>query len=254
MSKKNKVFEIKKMILSFLSLSLLGLMIKVSFLWASYSGALDLNHIKFSETKILDVSNYKSLLGEITNEKSKKLNLYEISELIESHPYVKYARVSRHYPSEIKIEIIERKPIAIVNMDPMIFLDENGFVLPVEGIQTNYNLPVMNNFNSEPQLYPLGELALSVKVKEAIALISKIKNNYSGLYNNLSELKITSSNEIELILSDLPTHIYLGNEKISSRIRTLKEFESKLKPNKMSDFSYLDMRYDNQIIGKRRHL
>ena len=112
----------------------------------------------------------------------------------------------------------------------------------------------MNNFNSEPQLYPLGELALSVKVKEAIALISKIKTNYSGLYNNLSELKITSSNEIELILSDLPTHIYLGNEKISSRIRTLKEFESKLKPNKMSDFSYLDMRYDNQIIGKRRNL
>ena len=41
-------------------------------------------------------------------------------------------------------------------MDPMIFLDENGFVLPVEGIQTNYNLPVMNNFNSEPQLYPPG--------------------------------------------------------------------------------------------------
>ena len=254
MSKKKRVFEIKKMILTFLSLSLLGLMIKVSFLWASYSGALDLNHIKFSETKILDVSNYKSLLGEITSKKSKELNLYEISTLIESHPYVKYARVSRHYPSEIKIEIIERKPIAIVNMDPMIFLDENGFVLPIEGMETNYNLPVMNNFNSEPQLYPLGELALSVKVKEAIALISKIKTNYSVLYNNLSELKINSSNEIELILSDLPTHIYLGNEKIGSRIHTLKEFESKLKPNKMSDFSYLDMRYDNQIIGKRRHL
>ena len=253
MSKKKKVSEMKKIIISFLSLSLLGLMIKVSFLWANYSGAMDLDHIKFSETKILDVSNYKSLLGEITNKKSKELNLYEISTLIESHPYVKYARVSRHYPSEIKIEIIERKPIAIVNMDPMIFLDENGFVLPVEGIQTNYNLPVMNNFNSEPQLYPLGKLALSKKVKEAIDLISKIKTNYSDLYNNLSELKISSRNEIELILSDLPTHIYLGNEKISSRIRTLKEFESKLKPNKMSDFSYLDMRYDNQIIGKRRH-
>ena len=108
MSKKKKVSEMKKMFISFLSLSLLGLMIKVSFLWASYSGAMDLSHIKFSETKILDVSNYKSLLSEITNKKSKELNLYEISTLIESHPYVKYARVSRHYPSEIKIEIIER--------------------------------------------------------------------------------------------------------------------------------------------------
>ena len=174
--------------------------------------------------------------------------------LIESHPYVKIARVSRHYPSEIKIEIIERKPLAIVNVEPMILLDDNGYVLPVDGIQTNYNLPIMNNFNTEPQLYPLGQLALSVKIKECIALISRIQTNYSELYNNLSELKITSSNEIELILSDMPTHIYLGNKKISSRIRTLKEFETKLKPNRMSDFSYLDMRYDNQIIVKRRHL
>jgi len=254
MSRKKKVLKIKKMVFSLLSISILGLLIKVSFMWASYSGAISIENIKFSETKVLDVSNYKSLLGEITNNKLKEINLFEISTLIESHPYVKFARVSRHYPSEIKIEIIEREPIAIVNMDPMILLDKSGVVLPVDGIKTFYNLPVMNNFNPEPQLYPTGQLALSVKVKEAIALISKIQTNYSKLYNNLSELKITSSNEIELILSDLPTHIYLGNEKIISRIRTLKEFESKLKPNRMSDFSYLDMRYDNQIIAKRRHL
>ena len=254
MFKKRKVLKIKRIVLSLLSLSILGLLIKVSFLWANYSGALTLYNIKFSETKVLDVSNYESLLVEITKNKSKEINLFEISRLIESHPYVKFARVSRHYPSEIKIEIIEREPIAIVNMDPMILLDESGTVLPIEGKQTFYNLPVMNNFNPEPQLYPIGQLALSVKVKEAITLISKIQTNYSKLYNNLSELKITSSNEIELILSDLPTQIYLGNEKIISRIHTLKEFELKLKPNQMSDFSYLDMRYDNQIIGKRRHL
>ena len=253
MSKKKKLSQIKKSILSLLSVSALGFLIKISFIWASYSGKMTINHVKFSETRVLEVGIYKSLLRKITNDKSKKINLHEMSTIIESHPYVKIARVSRHYPSEIKIEIIERKPLAIVNMEPMILLDNNGYVLPLEGIQTNYNLPIMNNFNPEPQLYPLGELALSVKIKECIALISRIKTNYSELYNNLSELKITSSNEIELILSDMPTHIYLGNKKISSRIRTLKEFETKLKPNRMSDFSYLDMRYDNQIIVKRRH-
>ena len=149
---------------------------------------MTINHVKFSETKILEVGIYKSLLRKITNDKSKKINLHEMSTIIESHPYVKIARVSRHYPCEIKIEIIERKPLAIVNVEPMILLDDNGYVLPVEGIQTNYNLPIMNNFNKEPQLYPLGELALSVKIKECIALISRIKNNYSELYNNLSEL------------------------------------------------------------------
>ena len=53
MSKMKKVFKLKKLILSFLSLFVLGLLVKVSFLWASYSGALDLNDIKFSTTHIL---------------------------------------------------------------------------------------------------------------------------------------------------------------------------------------------------------
>ena len=254
MAKKKKIFPLMKLMVQFFVLLFIGLLSWASFWWADYSNPMESIEINFSETKVLDVNQYKSLLDEITKNESSELNLYEISALIENHPYIKVARVSRHYPSEIKIEIIEREPIAIVNIEPMIFLDENGFVLPDEGNIRNYNLPVMNNFNSDPKLYPQGELALSVKVKEAISLISKIKNNYSGLYNNLSELKINSSNEIELILSDLPTHIYLGNEKIGSRIHTLKEFESKLIPNKISEFSYLDMRYDNQIIGKRRHL
>ena len=103
--------------------------------------------------------------------------------MIENHPYIKL-RISRHYPSEIKIEIIEREPIAIVNMEPMIFLDENGFVLPDEGNIKNYNLPVMNNFISDPAL-PQGELALSVKVTECIGLLSRIQTNYPELYKHI---------------------------------------------------------------------
>ena len=142
--------------------SIFGCLFWAAFWWAGYNNPINSIDINFSETKVLDVNQYKSLLDEITNNDSSKLNLYEISALIENHPYIKVARVSRHYPSEIKIEIIEREPIAIVNIEPMIFLDENGFVLPDEGNVNNYNLPVMNNFNSEPELYPLGKITLSV--------------------------------------------------------------------------------------------
>ena len=98
---------------------------------------------------------------------------------------------------------------------------------------------------------------MSVKVKECVVILSRIQTNYTELYNNLSYLEITSSNEIKLILdefaSNLPTHVYLGNDEIYARIDILKEFEAKLKPKKISDFSYLDMRFNNQIIVKRHH-
>ena len=65
-------------------------------------------------------------------------------------------------------------------------------------------------------------------------------------------LKISENNEIELILADQPTQIFLGENELGSRIKILKQFEVELGTKKISDFSYLDMRYKNQIIVKGR--
>ena len=184
---------------------------------------------------------------------TKQDKIHEITKRIEEHPYVKAARVSKHYPSQIRIEIMEREPIAIVNKDPMVLLDESGFVLPDLGNLNNHILPVMSNFNSDEEFYPHGKKALSVNIIECISLLSQLKEQYDGLYDNLSEIKMSASNEIELILADQPTHIFLGNQDIDSRINILKEFEKELRPKSISGYSYLDIRYNNQVIAKRRH-
>ena len=253
MAKKKKTFLWQRTLISILSVSAVLSLIWASFCWSRFKGSLSITDVKFTETDVLDTHIYRAVLGEIIGTSSDQVSLREIGDLIESHPYVKAARISHHYPGIIKVEIKERKPIALLKTDPMVLLDREGFVLPDVGNLNNYNLPIMTNFNPEPELYPAGEMALSVKVKDCISWLSRIHNNYTSLYNNLSELKMTSTNEMELILSDHPTHIYLGQDKVWSRINTLKQFEKKLQPKKISDISYLDMRYENQIIAKGRH-
>ena len=235
----------------FLFLSSISLLVVASFWWEELDEELKID-ITFSETNILPSNVYEKLLDKIIDDSTRKLNLNEITEIIENHPYVKVARVSRHYPSKLIIEIIERTPIAIVNKNPMIFLDEESYVLPEMGNLNDYNLPILSNFNTDSGLYPQGQKALSAKIIECALIIKQLKNRYTNLYDNLSELKITSDNEIELILSDHPTHIYLGNKNIYNRIYILKEFENKLKPNSISNFNYLDFRYENQIIANNR--
>ncbi len=228
------------------------IIIFVSFWW---SGLKDSNttKIKFSETTILNIGTYEKLISGIIKDNTIHNKITRITKSIVDHPYVKAARVSKHYPSEIRIEIMERQPIAIVNIEPMVLLDEFGFVLPDLGNLNNYDLPIMSNFNSDKELYPSGDKAKSVKVIECISLLSKLKRQYVGLYDNLSEIKVSSSNEIELILADQPTQIFLGNEDINFRINILREFEKELKPKTISNFSYVDIRYDNQVIAKRRN-
>ena len=56
-----------------------------------------------------------------------------------------------------------------------------------------------------------------------------------------------------MILADQPTQIFIGSKNINYRINVLKKFEKELEPKTISGFSYIDFRYDNQIIAKRRH-
>ena len=142
--------------------------------------------------------------------------------------------------------------IAIVNKNPLVLLDEDGFVLPYLQSLKSYDLPLMSNFNTDSTLYPEGGKVLSLKVQQCISLLNNIQVIHANLYNNLSEMNITSNNEFQLILTDQPTHIFLGNTDINSRINILKIFETELKPRRISDFTYLDMRYKNQVVAKLR--
>ena len=254
MAKKNKKNKnsLKYAAVTTLSLSVFFFIIGASFWWSGLKEKATIE-LKFSETHILETKTYESLVSEIMQDSSIQDKTNEIRKRIEEHPYVKAVRVSNHYPSQIRIEIMEREPMAIVNKDPMVFLDKSGFVLPDLGNLNKHILPVMSNFNSDEDFYPHGKKALSVKIIECISLLSQLKEQYSELYDNLSEIKMSASNEIELILADQPTHIFLGNHDIDLRINILKEFEKELKPKSISGYSYLDIRYDNQVIAKRRH-
>ena len=249
--KKQKINWIR-MIISFISVSMVIALIWTAFWWSEFRNLLVIDQVKFGKTTVLESRVYEATLGNIIGISPEQIRLNDISDLMESHPYVKAARVSHQYPGTIQIEILERQPIALLKMDPMVMLDAEGVVLPTLNNFGDFNLPVLTNFNPEPELYPPGKKALSVKVRECIDWLSRIQVEYESLYDNLSEMKMTSTNEMELILADHPTHIYLGQDQLWARIEILKQFEEELGSKKISDFSYLDMRYENQIIAKGR--
>ena len=251
-SKKKQKINWIRMIISFISVSMVIALIWTAFWWSEFRNSLVIDQVKFGKTTVLESRVYEATLGNIIGISPEQIRLNDISDLMESHPYVKAARVSHQYPGTIQIEILERQPIALLKMDPMVMLDAEGVVLPTLNNFGDFNLPVLTNFNPEPELYPAGKKVLSVKVRECIDWLSRIQVEYESLYDNLSEMKMTSTNEMELILADHPTHIYLGQDQLWARIEILKQFEEELGSKKISDFSYLDMRYENQIIAKGR--
>ena len=233
---------------------LIGLfLILFSYWWSDYNERMLIHKIELSQTKVLQNQYYTKLVNNFKGKNLNKIDLLNIKNSLDDHPYIKAVRISKRYPSTVKIEIIDRSPIALLQINPLVLIDNEGVVLPNEGnSMTSYNLPIMTNFNPDIKLYPAGKETKSSNVRKSIFWLNTIKSHYPSLYKNVSEMKMTENNEMELILSEYPTRIYLGEKELWFRINTLKKFEQKLGQKRLSDFTYLDMRYNNQIIAKSR--
>ena len=224
-----------------------------AFLWAELCGTLVINKMVFKGATILNEDQYRKQLDEWTTNNPDQISLLDMQTVLEKHPYIKAARISHQYPGIILIEIAEREPIAILNGEPMVMLDSEGVVLPDIGNLIDFPIPILTNYNPAPELYPIGDRALSVKVKESISWLNLLRSHYHELYNNLSEMTMENGNEIILILADYPTRVRLGDSNTWSRLEVLKQFQQKIGGKKqLSDFTYLDMRYNNQVIVKER--
>ena len=221
-----------------------------SIFWAKNKYTFSKPLITINGASVLNKTTYiEYLKGLNTDSTNIKSNF--ILESLYKHPYIAAARLSHRYPNKIIIDISERLPFAVLNKDPMIMLDRESYVLPnIENID-DYNIPILSKYNTAPELYPLGKQSLSIKIKETISWLEKLNTKYPDLYNKISEITLASGDEIILILEENPTKIMLGNNNTFRKLEILKNFQKTLnKKKEITDYAYLDMRYNNQIIAK----
>ncbi|MBC8322301.1 MAG: FtsQ-type POTRA domain-containing protein [Candidatus Marinimicrobia bacterium] len=223
----------------------------LSFNWSTFTGLNNLEDIEIKGAFIIPADEYKESLAPVLGTSMNDINTRNMSLLLESHPFVHAARISKNYPNKIVVEIVERHPVAMLNMDPLLYIDREGIVLPELGNVGEEIIPIMSGFNSARELYPIGHQTVSQKVSESIALIDYIIEHFPYLYENLSEVTLNSNDEFVLILANYPTKVILGNERMEEKIQILNSFEQSLPEEKgLHNFSSLDLRYNRQVIVK----
>ena len=195
----------------------------------------------------MDEQDYRKIISQLDYDIIYSTDVVEIRKVLESNPFVKAARVSRHFPNRINIQIVERKPLGIINIDNQLMIDDEAVVLPGKKYSEDYLIPVLSGFNSAIELYPQGEKTYSIKVKEAVDILKKLSIHYADLYENISELTLNKDDEYVLILADRPTRVVLGKDNISLKFDILKSFDKALGQRQLTDFRLIDMRYNKYV-------
>ena len=242
----------KKNLMNFIIISILFATILISRNWASYRNGTKIKKVYFYGNEFTDNDFLNSFSDELKNKDIYDLDIKDLYKVLEGNHYIKATRVSKHFPDKIKIEIVERNPIAVVNNIEPILIDENGIILPDNKAAFEKIIPFLSGFNQNKLSYKNGEKTTSPKLNEAISLLKKINEKNKSLYKNISEIALNNDKEFVLVLVDFPTKINLGSSDLDKKIQIIESFDSSINPDGLYAFKSIDLRYQNQIITKAK--
>ena len=208
---------------------------------------------------------------------SNALTLEMIEGRISKHPNVKTANVSRH-GQIIKIEITEKNPFAVaVNGKSMFLVDDQLTLYSLKKEHRDLDIPVISGLSASADINNYGKEDLK-NLKIAQYIISQSIKLNKGLYNYISEISFTDSNNIILFTSDDATPVYFIEykelvkrgepehvvkdikfdalrEEIKKKLLYLNGFLKQVRVYKQSgSFASIDMRYNDMIVVKSKRI
>jgi cell division septal protein FtsQ len=105
-----------------------------------------------------------------------KVKLKEVAKRLESHPWIDHVVVRKVFPNKVLIQIEERKPIAILQLGELYYIDATGVIFsPVED-GDGYNYPFLTGLTRQAlERDPAETKDLVMKALELLRTVEKEK-------------------------------------------------------------------------------
>jgi len=177
-----------------------------------------------------------------------RMSLAERRADLERLPWVQHATVMRLLPNHLRVQIVERTPVAFVRQGTQIGLVDAGGVLldmpPEDAGDPRYSFPVLTGIAAED---PLSTRTARLEVYRQF--MRELDGSGQKLSNAISEVDVSNPEDVKALVtsggSDILVHF--GDENFLARYN---EFEQHL-PQWKAQYPRLasaDMRYEGQIV------
>ena len=135
-----------------------------------------------------------------------ELNLVFIQDRISKHPEIKKVSVSKNPPNELVIDVIEKRPLAIVNVGNQLNLvDEECELFPFKNFEKLIDLPVITGIR-QVSTQQIDDKAYMNDLRLAVFITMNAFKKSKFLYNQISEINISDT----IIIGDSEMDIYCG--------------------------------------------
>jgi cell division protein FtsQ len=221
-----------------------GLVIAAN-LWKS---DLKVKRVTIEGNRIVETAEILQLANIKRNVQLEEIDLTAVRHSILSHYFIKDATVECDLPATLKISVTERTPLAMVNGAQLLYLDEDGVVLPHSISKQLFDLPVLTGVPVAVALTP-GTTIEDGDVREALAILTASKLVSKELYHLISEVRMRNRGDIVLYAAEWGVPIIFGRGEIASKLVRLEAFWNDVVRERGSeDLQYVDLRFDDQVV------
>jgi cell division protein FtsQ len=171
-------------------------------------------------------------------------NIFEVSSEgtrnhLLQHPWIEEATVVRRLPGRVRIEIVERKPVALVALDQLYLVSEEGAVFKRLGVDDPVDLPVITGIASE-RFYDDLDYRTAILLR-SMALLQDYEGAGLAEREPVSEIHFEGAHGIELFVGDDGMNVRLGNGQHRQKLRRLRQVLERLEREKTRpSYVYLD--------------
>jgi cell division protein FtsQ len=167
---------------------------------------------------------------------------------LEQIPWIEHATVMRLLPDQIRITVVERKPIAFVRQGSQVeLIDANGVVLaepPAMMAQHHYSFPVVTGVESRDSL-----ATRRAKMDVYQHLVAELDSGGRHLSDQLSEIDLSDPEDARVLMPEQGTDIlaHFGEDHFLERYQRYKAHISEWR-QQYPRLAEVDLRYDQQVV------
>jgi len=222
-----------------------ALLIALSALWTGYSKVMASERLKVGKVEVrgghfLSEGEVRELLGPAVGENILGLDIEALKGRLRASPWVADATVSRTLPDTLRVEIRERVPLALAEMDRLYLMDGDGALIDIYGPRTAvFDLPIVRG------LARLDAEARRDRAARAGALLRDV----GDLGAEISEVEVEPSGDLRVVLRGAGEVVRMGEPPYRSRLVTFLGLRQELR-ERCPRAEYFDLRFKDRIYAK----
>ena len=209
--------QVLPVVAAFLAVAFVGAAGAAAYSWLGHSPIFSVQVIDINPCDHVSRDEVSGILNGVSRGNIWTLSTREIGRRLMTHPYVREVAVRKAFPDKLVVRVGERKPVAMINLDSLYYVDERGEIFKRLTAYDSKSFPIVTGFSRE-------DLAAKdpVSMQNLKRTIELLKCAGSGvLRENISEAHFDAQDGYTLVTRDFGLQLRIGTTEFREAMRRI---------------------------------